>query len=95
MSAWGGPTNLTMCALKAVSEIPRLANAGEGARGIVAGSCRVTSVFRTFINICRGQEWGQERGKEGRHDLTVHHPCDHRAQRTPMDKGQEQKNVNS
>lgn len=28
-----------------------MATAGEGARGIVAGSCGVTSVFRTFIYI--------------------------------------------
>lgn len=39
------------CALKSIPVISRLAVAGEGARGIVAGSCRVTSVFCTFINI--------------------------------------------
>lgn len=39
------------CAVKPVPVVPRLALAGEGPRGIVAGSCLVTSVFRTFINI--------------------------------------------
>lgn len=38
-------------AVKPIPVIPRLAAAGEGPGGIVADGCRMTSVFRTFVNI--------------------------------------------
>lgn len=49
-------------AVKTVPVIPRLATAGEGPGGIVADSCLMTSVFRTFINIrtlmpCANEAW--------------------------------------
>lgn len=53
--------------------------AGEGPRGIGAGSQGVASVFQAFIHICRGQEQAQ-REREGRkeqHDFTAQNLCDY------------------
>lgn len=65
-------SSLTRGAVKPITVIPRLATAGEGPGGVVADSCLMTSVFRTFINICRGQgrvQRSKER-KEGRKTMT-------------------------
>jgi hypothetical protein len=55
--------------------ISRMATAGEGPGGIIAGSCRVTSVFRTFINICTGQQSAEREERKEEHDFTVHNLC--------------------
>lgn len=39
------------CALESVPKIPRLATAGEGTRGVMAGGCRVTAVLRALVHI--------------------------------------------
>lgn len=61
---------LTRGAVKPVPVVPRLAPAGEGPGGIVTDGCPMTSVFHTFVNICRGQgrtQKGEERKEE--HDF--------------------------
>lgn len=54
--------------------VARVASAGEGAWGIVAGSRGVTSVFRAFIDICggRNRDEGVGGGRKEQHDFTEH-----------------------